>query len=348
MEDYKLKYEKYKLKYNKLKGGGGKIFNLQEKYKYKKGELHENLKEFIEEYGEKFKIKYNDIIIEVELKKVKLLNGTEIYQMIYDIPKRTYDLTPFIIEFIDPITMEKNNTTYISNIHRTEKISGSDMVKICIEINRILGAEKTILGDGTRVKCEKTNEELDLSLLKLLERKKTFYMNLGFDYEITKDRFFHLRIEDKKEFIKKIDELIDKVREIEIEDIIKEYESILEMMIKIIKENYEGEFEIKKSVWDPIYKDKYEEKPKEKIMEIIEESKKVLEVLNKYKDYKYLYKVMIKIFKDNCDEYSIINKYIIENQRTEIKYNDKIIKRTYVKDVNLLVDLRYIWYSYTF
>ena len=85
MEDYKLKYEKYKIKYNKLKEinikGGGKIFNLQEKYKYKKGELHKNLKEFIEEYGENFKIKYNDIIIEVELKKVKLLNGTEIYQI---------------------------------------------------------------------------------------------------------------------------------------------------------------------------------------------------------------------------------------------------------------------------
>ena len=268
--------------------------------------------------------------------------------MMYDIKKRTYELTPFIIEFIDPITMEKNNTTYISNIHRTEKISGSEMVKICLRINEVLGAEKTILGDGTKVVCELNKEEMDLSYLKLLERKKTFYMNLGFDYEITKDRFFHMRIEDKDEFTKKINETIDKIRSIKTEEIIEEYEKTMELVVRMIRENYKEKIEMKKSVWNPIYKDIYIENPENKIMEILEECKKVLDVLNKYREIEYLYEVMIKIFKEKCDEYVVITKYIVENTRTKIKYGKEKIRRKYVKDFSLLVDLRYIWYSYKF
>lgn len=347
MDDNYKKYIKYKNKYNKIVGGS-KIFDLDKKSEYTKGELHENIEKVYKKYGENIKIKYKDLILDVELKKIKLLNNQEIYQMMYDIKKRTYDLTPFIIEFIDPITMEKNNTTYISNIHRTEKISGSEMVKICLRINEVLGAEKTILGDGTKVVCEVNKEEMDLSYLKLLERKKTFYMNLGFDYEITKDRFFHVRIEDKEEFRKKINETIDNIRRIKTEEIIEEYEKTMELLVKMIKENYKEKIEMKKSVWNPIYKDIYIENPESKIIEIIEESKKVLDVLNKYREIEYLYEIMIKIFKKKCDEYVVITKYIVENMRTKIKYGKEKIERKYVKDFSLLVDLRYIWYSYIF
>jgi hypothetical protein len=72
------------------------------------------------------------------------------------------------------------------------------MVQICLEINRILGVENIFLGDGTQVKCEKNNEKMDLSLLKLIERGMTFYMNLGFDFDVTNCDWLYNRFSNKK------------------------------------------------------------------------------------------------------------------------------------------------------
>ena len=66
---------------------------------------------------------------------------------------------------------------------------------------------------------------------------------------------------------------------------------------------------------------------------------------------KLFYKILVKLFKDNCAEYSILNKYIIGNMRgrTQLIYGKKIIKRDYVIDFDWLIAYRYIYrYSYTF
>jgi hypothetical protein len=254
MNNYYNKYIKYKTKYLALKnsqsGGAKKVFNLSAEYDYKKGNLQKNLIEFEKEYGNNFQIKYEEkdkkIIIDVNLIKVKKINGVEFYRMIYDIPHRTSDLTPFIINFIDITTAQKNNNSYIANIHKTDKISGSDLVKICIEINRILGAEKTALYDGTRITCEKNNEKLDLSLLKLIEKDKTFYMNLGF--KLTNDQLPFFKHLNESNLQREINRLLLKIRSIKTIDLIKEYQSTMELITKIIKDNYSKKLEIKKII----------------------------------------------------------------------------------------------------
>jgi len=258
MEKYYQKYIKYKEKYlqyknsnNILVGGGKKIFNLSKTYNYKKGKLQDNLIEFEKKFGNSFQIKYMDHILDIDLKKVKLPNEVEFYRMTYDIPHRTTFLTPIIIDFIDIKKTQKNNITYISNIQKTDKLSGSDLLKISLEINKILGAEKTMLYDGTRVKCDKNNEEMDLSLLKLIERDKTFYMNLGFEFEVDNDAWSYWRWSDKDKFMKEINRLLTNIRNIKTSDIIKEYKETLDLINDIIKDNYKGKFDILKNNSNP-------------------------------------------------------------------------------------------------
>jgi hypothetical protein len=61
--------------YNQL--GGSKIFDLNKTYpEYKKSELQKNLINFKKKYGKKFKIKYNNIVIDVVFEKLN-------YQQVY-------------------------------------------------------------------------------------------------------------------------------------------------------------------------------------------------------------------------------------------------------------------------
>jgi hypothetical protein len=331
--------------------GGLKIFDITHNNypEYKKGKLIENISKLYKKYGSKFNIRMNEIIIPVKLVKTKLPNGVKFYRLIYDIEHRTTRLTPIIIDFIDPIKVETNNFSYIANIQKTNDISGSKLVKICLTINKILGAQKTYIGDGTEVVCAKNNQVMDLSYIKLIERGTTFYMNLGFDFEVTDRDWFYKKFYSTKELKKKIYNLLKKIRSIKTVSLINEYEETLSLLSKIIKDNYKGKFEILYNNSNPTRESEiYAVNPYKKITEIFDECKIVLEILNKYKDIDKLYLILVKTFREACDEYTTLNKYIIENDRTKIIYNKTIIKRNYVIDFDLLKNLRYSYYSYTF
>lgn len=358
MNNYKDKYLKYKAKYLEFKnnseqiqiGGGKKIFDLNKKYPdYKKGELQNNLINFEKKYGKNFKIKYNDILINVVLEKANTQTDLTFYRMTYDIPKRNTRLLPFKIDFIDPILVEKNNNTYIANIQKTDKISGSNMTKICLEINRILGAEKTSLGDGTKVNCDKTNEKMDLSYVKLIEKGMTFYMSLGFDFYVDEkiQYSYPLIFSDKNKFKKEINKIIYNIRNIETQDIIEEFETTMELLNKIIKNDDEKNLEIIFGVFNPTHHDLITWYNNFNIKELMNESIDVLKILHKYKNYKKFYKILIKLFKDACNEYNILYKYIVSNERYKIVYKKTIIVRDYIKDFGLLKSYRNT-YSYVY
>lgn len=353
MIDYTYKYLKYKTKNTNLMGGKQKVFDLDnENYKdiFKQEKLQLNLKILLKQFGNTFEVKYNDKVFRVNFKKIKLPSDIEFYRIYYDIPHRTTYLMPFIIDFIDMTTLEKNNNSYISEIHKTDLFSGSDMVKICLKINKILGVQKTSLSDGTRVICNKTNESMDLSFIKLLEKNKTFYMKLGFDYEITNTQFPYYRFSDKKKFVKELTKLLKKVRSIKTKDIIKEYNSTLDILNLAIKENYKNQFDIMLNNSNPVvYDEIYTVNPQNKVIDIIYECNEVLKILNKHKDEPLLYKLLIKLFTDNCDEYQILFRYIVDTGRTQIKYGNKIVKKDYVFDFYFLLTYRHSYsYSYTF
>jgi len=354
--DYYQKYIKYKEKYINLKnnnilvGGTKKIFDLSETYDYKKGELQNNLKKFEKEFGNEFQIKYEKHIIDIKFEKAKLPNEVEFYRMIYDIPHRTTNLTPLIIDFIDIRNTETNNISHLTNIHNTDKLSGTDLVKISIKINEILGATKLLVRDGTKVKCNKNNQEMDLSFLKLIERNETFYMKLGFDFEVDNNGWGYWKWSDKDKFMEEINRLLINIRKIKTSEIIKEYEKTLDLINQIIKDNYKGKLDIIITKSEPTrINEIYVENPYDKIKELFDESKQVLDILYKYKDENKFYKILVKLFKDNCAEYLTLYRYIVSNLRTHIIYNKTTIKRDYVDDFDKLIIYRGIYmYSYTF
>ena len=170
--------------------------------------LHSNVALLMKKYGTSFNIKYNKHVIPVDIIKLKIPSGISYFRMQYDPPHRTTELYPLAIDFIDPILIEKNNNIYIASINKTDKLSGTDLVQLCIKFGEVMGVEKMFLGDGTRIRCNQTNEELDLSYLKLIERGMTFYTKLGFKFEVNNpSTFFYNRftnIKDLEQYINNI------------------------------------------------------------------------------------------------------------------------------------------------
>ena len=366
--DYKNNHTLHKMKYLEIKNeletiqtggaenqnggsenqnsGSENIFDLNIKYpEYKKGELQKNLIKFEQKFGNEFKIKYRDNIFDVNLVKTKTMTNVTYYRMMYNTPKRRTSLLPFKIDFIDPILIKKNNNTYIPDINKTDQISGSDMVIICLEIQRILGAYSTSLRDGTEIACNKTGEIMDLSYLKLIEKGLTFYMSLGFDFNVNEKMEYKLK--------KEIERIIKNIRNIKTKKIIKEYENTISLVKKIIKNNDNNNFEIILAKVDQSCHDKlnvwYREPNIEYLKYLINESFDVLHVLYKYQDYKQFYTILVKLFKDDCNEYNLLHKAVISNLRYKIIYKNKIIVRDYLKDFGLLYVYRNTYeYIYTF
>jgi hypothetical protein len=356
--EFENDFFKYKIFGLHLKGNlseDAKIFDLfsknSKKHVFKKGEVQKNIKFIYQKYGENFSIKYKDHILPVNLTIKCLPNGREYFSLKYDFPNRTLELLPFRIDFIDNISMELNNITYIGNIHRTTKISGNEMVQICLRINKLLGATKTRLIDAAGI--YHNDKKLDLSYLKLLERGQTFYMNLGFDFELTNTQFMYFKFDNKKQLKIYINDLIDRLKSIKIQDIIDEYNNILDLLNLAVKENNKNSFQIiLTDEYDFVEQNfsRYKDKPFEIIPELFQECYYVLSILNN-SSHIYLYELLVELFKnsDKLNLYSKLIQYLTESYRHKIIYGDSEVTRTYNMDFMLLKKIRQdYFYSYTF
>ena len=276
-------------------------------------------------------------------------NGVEFYEMTSFTPKRTTHLNSLEIAFIDIITVQLNNNSYIANIHKTDKYTGSEMIKFCLEINKFVGVKKTFLNDAAHIVCG--NEKLDLSFIKLLEYDKTFYMKHGFNFELTNHENAYFRFTDKTKFMKEINKLLKGIRSIKTIDIINEYNKMLDLINKIIKENNRKKMQI--VITDAMPTDLQDEiyikNPEDRIPDLFLECNRVLNILNNYKNEKYLYKVLIKLFNQKCDKYSILFYYIIANKRKRIVYGTQFIERPHVNKFKFLLIYReHYMFSYEF
>ena len=209
------------------------IFDLGINYDFG-SDLQINLAKLKNKFGNKFSIKWMDWILPVRLDMVLIdTDKLKFYKLDYDMPHRTTYLKHLSIFFLDPLTNKLNNNSYIANIHKTDLISGSDMVRIALEINRVLGVKRTSLNDGATILCADT--EVDLSFFKLIERGLTFYMKFGFEFEITNPEWFGVHFKNLSQLKNKVSDLISKIKNIKIKPIISEYEKILYMLAYVIK-----------------------------------------------------------------------------------------------------------------
>ncbi len=311
-----------------------------------------NLQLIEKKFGSKFKIKFDDIEVNVVLQKKTLdSNKLKFYVLNYDEPDRTDDLYPFKISFFDPIINKVNNNSYIANIRKTKKISGSSMVKLVLEINRLLHIKKTFLWDGSSVPCH--NDEIDLGLMKIFEKGHTFYMNFGFKPDTTQSNYNLVVFDNIEQLETKLKFLVNKVKKITISSIISQYEKLLDIITKIIKsQDYESlqivnlesySFTPLDSNQTVLVKD-----PKRRINGLFEETNQVLQILLKTKQ-KYLVNYLVELFKTNCVDCSILLKYLCYNLNYKIIWKKNQIQRNYLIYFHYIISIRkYFYYSYTF
>ena len=156
---------------------------------------------------------------------------------------------------------DKNKNIYISNISKSDKISGKDFVKLGEEISKKIGGINVYLSDGTSIKCKNDDnlyDEVDLSLYLLFKNNKTYYQKLGYKLDIHSD-FKNLPILPNKSAEKTMEYFLKKIKNLELSDIIKHNKIILNEIKKaIIKKT---NIKIKTLIWDFEYinvNDKYE------------------------------------------------------------------------------------------
>jgi hypothetical protein len=327
-----------------------KTFDLFEKHKFGKN-VQNNLKILEQEYGKKFNIKYDKILILVSFIKIKIsTNGFSFYSLIYDIPNKTSDIVPLRIDFYDINLHKINNNSYIANIHKTDTISGTEMVKIALLINKVLHVKKTMLYDATTIKCQ--NQRYDLSYMKLLQTNLSFYMKFGFEFDINNRYQSSDEFNNKKEKHKYIIALINKCKKITIVSIKNMYMKLLDLLFIVLKEQQYDKIQIfgKNNTFNEDYVNIWNIKIMSDTMpSLFNQIYRMIGLLNNTKQ-KYLYQLMIDLFNDkiNCVKYDLIERYIIHNDIFKIIYKKNIINFEFLDCFKILKNLRYSYFSYTF
>jgi len=329
-----------------------KILNLS-KYNKFTDDLISNLKILEKEFGNKFIIK-SEILnakITVTLNKFKLANGNIFYQLNHFDNKRYTPLNPMRINFLNPQTNQIDGTSFIANIHKTNEYSGTTIVKLCLEINKIFGIKKTYLTDGAKTKCG--DKETYLSFIKLLENNKTFYMALGFQIELWNNDSSMLNLEianTNQKLLFKLNKTIENIKKIKTKTIINEYCDTIDLLTDAIKTNFSKDFEIIIYKFNTFCDDEYYKEDSIKhVSDYFNECIKVLSILNKYKDKQFLFEILIYLFKNSCEDYIKIYDYLIATNRIKIIYGKKVIEKKYIRDFKLLIQLYQSHvYSYTF
>ena len=351
--NFKNKYSKYKYKYINLKNnnfqyGGDKIFDLSKKYNFTKNVQH-NIKILKKKFGSQFKIKHNKIIIPVKLQKYKYKASNMLYySLVYDQTKKTTYLHPLKIDFYNPINLEKKNITIIDNIQKTNNISGSTMIKLCLSIQKKLNVQKTYLLDGATLECNR--QKIKLSSFKLIEKYKTFYMKFGFNHD-TDNLGYSVQYPNNKILNKKLKKCINDIRKIKIKNIIKDLNNILEILTLVVKKNDYKNFEILHNTNNiSIPEDyKYVMDPHVDIPNLFTNIYDILDILHKTKKI-YLYQYLIELFnnREKCEYYVLLWKYFTKNKFNIIRYKNKTINRKYFLLFNFLEKFGYRWFVYDF
>ena len=309
-----------------------KIFDLSKSYpQFKKYSLQGNLKLFKKDFGTDFKIKFNKKIIDVKLESKKLPNQTRFYRMIFDIPYRTSVLTPFIIDFIDLHSGDAQNNSYIKNIQKTEKLSGSEMVRLCLKINEILRVQKVYLRDGSQTLCTKDNKYFDLQFIKLLQKQKSFYMKFGFDFDISDRDWVYYRLKNKKSFYLEFNKTIEEIKKIKTAVLIEECQDILNLLNQAVIENNIRKLQMYSlNEKSPGYEQLFLKNTFENVNNFYYYRMETLKILTNYKHMKEFYKLLIDLHIHHCDDYNTLIENIVDWNIYKIKYGKKTITRDYL------------------
>lgn len=308
-----------------------------------------NLLNLFNKYGKRMMIKYKEIIFPIVLTKFVIdptgLNG---FRMYYNVSKPHAYLKPFEIFFIDPFSRKLNNNSYISNIQRIDGISGTTMVLFVLELQRKLGVEKSYLHDAATIICD--DREMDLTLIKILERGEGFYSKLGFDYEplssLGQLGQLGLQFATKEDLKAEMEKTVNEIRSLKISKIINVSVDILELIFETIRSQQYDKLEIEYFKGEPFItpiQTYHAENPYLEIKKIIEDCRLTIDILS-MSNTDILYKYLIELFNDpqRCHYFpTIINILMKEHPRYRITFGSTSITRYYTLLFTKLSHLRH-------
>ncbi len=208
--------------------------------------LQKNLGILYKKLGNRFNISYKRNMMPVFFTKEKSINGGNTYYfMKYGVKTPVGDkLYPFKIRMyynIKNLKLEDVNDVYINNISAIDKddykgqksINGSTIIEMVILLLKRLHVENAYLNDGASITCE-TEENIELTPFKLLEKRRTFYMKFGFIPLLNDLMLRDGRYKNINSFTKMVDKSIDRISKIDM----KEVQSYIKKMIHLINTIY--------------------------------------------------------------------------------------------------------------
>jgi hypothetical protein len=284
-----------------------------------------------------FKIKHNDIIMKVKLAKIKsITNNVEFYTLFY---KKIIndDMSPLKIDYIHPFTLEVNNDCYIASLHRIENMSGTQIMDIMIKLNKLLNVKNVYLSDGSTVIIG--DQKKDLSIMKMLETNKTYYMRFGFDFTLYGMVNYIYKFNNIDDLHKLVNKTIKKIRNITTKQIHDEYTNLTDMLNRVDDNNidklkiyFKGRPSIVPASLSKIYKSSV---TKDVVEGLKAEAINVIDVISKF-NHTYIYEILVDLFNKRDERYIILNDYLMSSTRYIIKFEKHIIKRKYITWFHLL------------
>lgn len=316
------------------------IIDLNSKYEpdFSTDKVQDNIKNIVKKHGNKFVLKNEATELPCVLNSVTEYSNNNLtyYSLKYNIDVVSNFLLPFCVLFIDYRQVELNNNCHITNIHRTNKVSGTNIMKTLLKFFNMLHINRVTLHDGTRIYCN--NREMDLSFLKLLEKGMTFYQKFGF--KICRDTLFWHRMEykDDESFSEKLANNLDKFKKIQLKYIETAYKYILEILYTVIKDqNYENLKLLLYNHEGPrVLKNNYNNRSS--VMKLVRDIDIILKLVKK-SGRKYLYELMIDLFYNNCNDYVFIEEFIIDNMLDTVIYKNK---KVVLEDIKIFTTIKYI------
>jgi len=272
-------------------------------------------------------IKINKIVLPVKIEKKRLGNKTSVYVMYYD-KTLTENLYPFYIQF-KKIMSEDVNSAYIANIHNTYNLSGSVIVESVIKILQAMNIKRVYLGDGAEVDCK--GAEVDLSMYKVIEKGRTYYMKFGFKlYNNVSSPDIH-DFKDENVMMQQFDQYLSTIRKIRVSEVLNKYRALLQMLNKVILDQKYANFTIMAihDINSKPYNYREIPNPQSKILNLIELCTAMIDILNKSKNV-YLYKYLIKLIESGeCIDYQYVINRFTNGPHYIMKYNEKTINMEY-------------------
>ena len=313
-----------------------KTLNL-DKCKFGKN-LQDNLVQIHKKYGLTFNISHKEWVVPVNFTIVKMYKFSY-YRLMYDIPGEYTEHLPFVIDFYDIDTKEKSNNSYTHYIRKAPSISGSNIIKIVLKLQEVIGVSRTTLHDKAKIYCDKTNNYMDLSMHSLMKYGKTFYTKFGFKLYTNKNllstsRPLELTMSD-------IHTNLEKFKQIEIKPLIEIQKQIIDMMADAIKNNETNKIvriDYQYGYSGEKYVTRKNTSSNTNAINTLYEASKVLAILQSTKE-KYLYKLLIYLFTNNCQNFIILNDMLL-NAPIEISYKRKKIKLPLVKHISIILFLK--------